>query len=808
MDKNNIEPNKLVRSSELSQLPEVQYQSHAPNLYEQIEQEEDDRIHILDYWRVLLKRRWTVLAIVFTATCLSVISSWKATPIYQATLRLQIDAEQSNVLPFQNTYDPYSVYAKSQEYLQTQFKILESQTLADRVIVAMNLEEDPRFLLTEDPTVTSRVLSWVRGMGAQVPLLGELQEDGGERGDDRDASKYSRLAGYLVANLTVAPVKNTRLVDLSFEHHDPQLGAEVVNTLAGEYIEMNFETKLESTNQSKDFLQDQIETLRSKVEEAEQELLRFSKENDIYNIGGEENVSQQKLSDLNAALTAAQSDRIQRESIWQIVKDSTPEQFPDVLRTGEMRNAELKVQDLRQEKARLSAVFKGNYPELAKVASQLAEAEQQLREESQKAIQEIGTAYRTALNREGLLKRSLQAQKTETNKINQSSIQYGILKREADTVKEIHDGLVQRVEEATVSAGLRSNNIHVLDEAEAPGGAIKPNKARNLMIALVFGVLIGVALAFFLEYLDSSVKTPEDVDRHIKLPSLGVIPALSSFMTPAQKKLLTDSTKGDAAEDNKEKVPGRPTSVELITYNDTKSLISEAYRNLRTSILLSSGKGRPPKSLLVTSSQMGEGKTTTAINIAITLAQTGDKVILLDLDMRNPRLHRALNLENNIGMSSYLSGNTDLSSLIQETDIPNLFAVTTGRIPPNPAELAGSHRMEQGIVLLEEYFDHIVIDSPPILSVTDARILATKSDGVILVVKGGETPKEAVQRTKRLLQDVHAHIIGVLLNDVNVHSADYYYYSKYYYYGYGKKYGYGYGYGVRPDGQHDSQDAV
>ncbi len=221
--------------------------------------------------------------------------------------------------------------------------------------------------------------------------------------------------------------------------------------------------------------------------------------------------------------------------------------------------------------------------------------------------------------------------------------------------------------------------------------------------------------------------------------------------------------------------------------------------------MLSSGSGRPPKILLVTSSQAGEGKTTTAINIAITLSQTGGKVILLDCDMRNPRVHKVIGLDNTKGMSTYLSGNADLSSMIQQTEIPNLAAVSAGRIPPNPAELLGSPRMKQGLTLLDEYFDHIVIDSPPVLSVTDARIISSLVDGVILVVKGGETPKEAVQRTKRLLQEVHAHVLGTLLNNVDVHSPDYYYYSKYYYYGYGKeygygrKYGYGYGYGLKPD---------
>jgi len=301
-------------------------------------------------------------------------------------------------------------------------------------------------------------------------------------------------------------------------------------------------------------------------------------------------------------------------------------------------------------------------------------------------------------------------------------------------------------------------------------------------LALVIGLMGGVGLAFFVEYLDGSIKTPDDVDRYIKLPFLGIIPSAASFKLSLHRKRLA------AARSNASNGNTSVNKIELVSYYDAQSLISEAYHNLRTSISLSSGTGRPPKALLVTSSQPEEGKTTTALNLAITLAQTGGKVILLDCDMRNPRVHRALGLDNESGMSSILSGNSYCSSLIQETEIPNLFVIPAGPVPPNPAVLAGSPRLKQSLALLDQYFDHIVLDSPPVLSVADPRLLATAVDGVVLVVKGGETPKEAVERTSRLLQEMHAHMIGVLLNNVDIRSADYYYRSRYYCYGYHKKY--------------------
>jgi capsular exopolysaccharide synthesis family protein len=556
--------------------------------------------------------------------------------------------------------------------------------------------------------------------------------------------------------------------------------------LADEYIQMNFETKFNSTTAASKFLEKQLIDLKAKVEKSEEELVRFSQQHDIYELGDKENVILQTLSDLNTALTSAQSERIQKESVWKIVQQAGAGNFPDILRNKLIEELEANQSTLKVQQAKLAAAFRPGWPELDQITGQVAEADTQLAAERKKAIRNVETEYRTAVQREKLLSEALAAQKMEASKFNQNSIQYNIIKRQVDTEKQLHDGLLQRMKEAGVSAGLKSSNIHIVDPAKPQRTPFKPNKPLNMSLALTVGLLLGVGLAFFIEHLDSSVKTPDDIDRFIKLPSLGVIPSMASLLPSSRRKLLATAASGNGAKD-----ANSLKTVELITYYDTKSLLSEAYRSLRTSVLLSSGSGHPPKTLLVTSSQAGEGKTTTAVNIAITLSQTGEKVILLDCDMRNPRVHKVIGLENTNGMSTYLSGNADLSAMIQQSEIPNLFVVSAGRIPPNPAELLGSPRMKQGLGLLDEYFDHIVIDSPPVLSVTDARIIGTLVDGVVLVIKGSETPKEAVQRTKRLLQEVHAHIIGTLLNNVNVRSADYHYYSKYYYYGYGKKYGYG-----------------
>jgi capsular exopolysaccharide synthesis family protein len=371
------------------------------------------------------------------------------------------------------------------------------------------------------------------------------------------------------------------------------------------------------------------------------------------------------------------------------------------------------------------------------------------------------------VQKEELLLRALDAQKVQVDTLNQDSIQYNILQRQVETDRQLYDGLLQRMKEAGVSAGMQSSNIHVVDKAQAPLVPHSPNKPRNLALGLAVGLFLGVGLAFFVERLDSSIKTPDDIDRFIDLPSLGVIPSVTSIAAAGPKrKLPSGETKPD---------------VGMVTHTDAMSLLSEAYRDLRASVTLSSGAETQPRILLLTSSMAEEGKTTTAINLSITLAQTGVRVVLLDCDLRRPQIHRVMGLGNDDGLSGYLSETAELADVVKATEVSNLFVIPAGPPPKNPAELLGSSKMKEALALLAGEYEYVVIDSPPVLSVSDARILATLADGVILVVKGGETPKESVRRSKRLIEDVHGHLLGTLLNNVNVRSADYNHYSSGYY---------------------------
>jgi len=750
----------------------------------------ESRTHFLDYWGVLARRRWVVLLALLIVLILTGISTWKQTPVYRASLKLQIDVEQPNILPFKDYASPDFTYIPTEEYLRTQFEALSSRTLATRVIRSLNLESDPRFAGGSRPGTAGRLESWVRS--AFRSLFPARPPEAPQPSPPEKAPKFSPLSGAFASGVAVTPIKDSRVVVVSFDSPDATLAAEALNTLASEYIQMNFETKYNATITASEFLARQLIDLKAQVERSEAELVKFGQAHNIYTVGEKENVIMQKLADLNTALTQSQAERIQRESIWKIAQQSSG-QFPDNLRSDDIRKLEADVADLQQQLARLRALFKPGWPEVRQVAGQLAVAEKQLADAKQLSLRELDTQYRTALQREQLLTEALAAQKAEANTLNQDSIQYSILKREVDSSKQIYDGMLQRMKEAGISAGLKSSNIHVVDPAEVPKAPYLPDTTANMMKALAGGLLLGVALAFFIEHVeshfDNSLKTPDDVDRFVKMPFLGLIPALDFVPGPAHRKLLSVFKREGAVHGRNGsrgaglvKAPKVKAAVELITHFNKKSLLSEAYRDLRTSILLSSSADRSPRSLLFTSSLQGEGKTTTCVNLAITLAQANEKVLVIDSDMRNPNMHRILGLTNTNGVSTFLSGTSTSSlPLIQFSQEYNLFVFAAGPIPPNPSELIGSLRMKKCLQALAQRFDHILIDSPPLLAVTDARILATLVDGVVLVIKGGATTKEAVGRSKRLLRDVRARILGTMLNNVDFHSSGSYYYSKYYY---------------------------
>jgi polysaccharide biosynthesis transport protein len=710
-----------------------------------------------DYLRVLIKRKWIVLGslgIVFGA---SLIATLRTTPIYDAVGSIAINKPDPILQSLRDAtnsgadfYDPTD--------LDTEVRILRSDLLALQVIKQLNLDHLPEFGGTALPSSSSLELT-----------TEALQPD--------SARANSLLAGFK-GKLRVILEPNTRIIDIHYLSPNKDLAARIVNALASTYIEQNFKTRFESTMQASDWLSRQLVDLQMKVETSQEKLVKYQKDHQILGIDEKQNITTAKLDELNKELTAAESERMQKESVFRlaqagdtesaaavaagVAQDKTSESTSALLEKLQEQKADLKIQI-----AQLSTQFGPAYPKLAQLNNQIQEIDVQIQSEMKKVAGRLRGDYLASLQRENMLRASLEEQKQQENKLNESAIEYSFLKRDFETDRTLYEGLLQKLKEAGVTAGLRSNNIRQVDMARTPAIPTEPNIPRNLGFGFVLGLTSGIGLAFVLEGVDNTVRTPEQAQAISGLPSLGMIPLGSRNNSEANSRGLTV-----AASKEKE-------TVELITQSRPQSQMAEAYRALRTSLLLTS-VGAPPKIILVTSALPQEGKTTTSVNTATVLAQKGTRVLLIDADLRRPSIHKTLGLGPRIGLSNVLTGGATLQeATFRSSLMPNLFVLPAGTPPPNPAELLASAQMVEILADLRQHYDHIVVDTPPTLSVTDAVVLSTRADAVVLVIRCGQTTKPALRRAREILAQVNARVAGVLLNAVNLDSPDYYYYYEY-----------------------------
>jgi succinoglycan biosynthesis transport protein ExoP len=737
------------------------YQLPAPPGYTYAPYQEEKEVHLRDYWKVIVKRRWIIIALFLIVLIATAVGTFTMKPVYRGTLSLQINKENPQVVDFKEIF---SVNMWDQDYYQTQYKILESRSLAKRVLQTLKLSEHPEFQSGPETPFQkwkSNILKPIWG------LLTFSKKKVASEKDSSESKKETALINQFLGKLKIEPVRNSRLVKVHFDSNSPELCAQVPNTLATNYIQQSVESRFIATEQIKEWLSKQLEGLKAKVERADEALQAFGSKHDIISFEDKENITLQRLNELNDTLTKTEADRMAKEALYKQTKDKNFEALPSILENKLIMDLKQAYIQLETQSTKLSETFKPEYPEMVRLKSQMQSIQRRMDLEISKIIAGIKNDYELSLRKEALLRHAFEQQKAKVMEMKDQSIQYNILKREADTNRELYKGLLQRMKEAGVSAGLTVSNIQIVDQAEVPAGPYKPNKGLNLLLAAVIGFFLGVGLAFFFEYLDNTVKTPEDVEQMIRLPSFGMVPEISY---EKRRRLEKETTH----------------PVELVTHRHPKSILSEAYRNIRTSILLSFSE-KPPKRIVITSPNPVEGKTTTAINTAIALSQTGAQVVIIDTDMRRPRIHHIFNGEDGAGLSNFLSGNADLSSIVKKTEVPNLYYIPSGPIPPNPSELLGSNLFKSMMESLGKKFDHILLDSPPVLGFADSLILSTTVDGVVLVVLGGKTPKETLQRAKEVLYQVNAKILGVVINRVDVQRGNYgYYYYRYHYY-YGKE---------------------
>ena len=708
--------------------------------------------HLLDYLIILRKHQWLILTFLLTVVTVVTIASFKMKPVYQAAARVEVDRESQPALPFQ---DPNSAdeFMDMENYIETQSKILQSETLALQTIKSMDLGRYPEF------GGTANSLAWTRGGTAQSrpPILGAF-----------------------LGRLSVKRVPSTRLIEVQFEAEDPQLAALVVNAHLQNYIEQNFRSKYDATTQASTWLSGELEELRIKVEKSEAARVAYERQNQIWRTDEKGDITTEKLGDLSKSVTDAQTAMAEKEALYRMAVSGNVDALP-----GAQTNPVM--QELLKHKAELDEQYLAainqygpNYPKVMRLAAEKKEVEANLEKARKTLVESVQQDFNTARSRVELLQVNLDKQKAEANDMAEKLVQYQILLHDAQSNKLLYDGLLQKLKEAGITAGLRSSNIRVVDPALTPSSPARPQKARNILLAFLVGLVGGVGLALFREYLDNTVKSPDDIEALTGLPSLAVVPSLPGLDNHHSLR------SGEAAIQT-----ASGPRVELLSYVQPKSQISEAFRALRTSLLLSQAD-HPPQVILVTSALPREGKTTAAVNLAVTLAQLGDRTLLMDSDLRKPGIRRALNLTigKEVGLSSYLAGVSTLDEvLVPHPTISNLEALTTGPVPPSPADLLSSHRMREAIAELRLRFKFVVIDSPPVMAATDAVILSALTDGVLLVVRSGETPKEAFTRTRDLLAAVKCRLLGVVLNAVDSSAPDYYYSYRYY------PYAYGYGYG-------------
>jgi succinoglycan biosynthesis transport protein ExoP len=716
--------------------------------------------HLLDYLNVVLKRRWVVLSCLLIVFSTVAMVTLKQKPVYKGTVLIEINPEQPHVLNFSEVLQINSTDVES--FRETQYNILQSRTLADRVVTSLKLYQKPEFY-------RARVLF---GLLERNPENIPSPSDPNPPGPTSDA--YRNSVTRFMGSVDVSPVRGSNLVELSFFSQDPKLASRAANQLASDYIDQNLQVKWDETIKASEWLSSQLVGLKAKLEKSEDELQAYAQANSIVFVEERQNLVNERLKQLQEEYTKAQARRYEKESLFNLVKAGQVQDLPGFLSNQLIQNLAMRVAELQRDYAELTARVKPDYPRAVALKKQIDTVQESLDRQKTALAQNIVEEYQSAAANEQYLAQAIEQQKAEVNRIGEKSIQYNILKREADTSRQLYNALLQRLKESQVSAGLRASNIRVVDAAEIPKSPVKPRVIVNLALGMILGLGLGVGLAFFQEYLDNTLKTPDEVETFLRLPSLGVLPAFAA--NGAGKS--SDQKQGIAI--HGERLPAAPAI-------QTEPAAQEAFRSLRTSILLSANP--VPRTILITSALPGEGKTTITINLGATLASLGNKTVIVDCDMRRPSCHRSAGVQNSPGFVRCLTGQVDLpQAIVPVPGVPSLSVIPCGPIPPNPAEVLSSPVTSELLRRLREMFDYVLVDSPPLLSVADSRILATFTDAVVLVARAFSTPYDATRRARELLYGANARILGVALNDVDFRRGEYTYKS-YYRYAYGD-YGY------------------
>lgn len=715
----------------------------------------ESELSIVHYLQILYRRRY-IAGSAFLVVVLGIaLYTFTAVRIYQGSVRLLIERDTPNVVSFQEVLEQSEI---TDDYYETQYRILQSRALARRTIAALDLWSHPQ--LNQRPRLTIRgaimmpVNAIARWLEPPRPV---------EAPDAAETRAQSRVIDRFLSELTIWAVRYSRLVDVTFRSSDPGLAARVANTLADQYIKQSQELRSSTTREASDFLVQQLAEQRKKLEASEQALQAYRERIGSVSLEERQNVVVQRLADLNTALTRASTARIQKETVYNQVRGvvnnpAAIDTIPAILSNQFVQQQKTELALLQRQRAQLSEKLGPNHPDMVKIGLAIQTAEAKIQAEVAQIVQSMRNEYEAALTEERTLAAELNSQKQEAQTLNRAGIEYGVLQRDSTANRQMFESLLQRTQETGVSQELKTGNIRVVDPAETPTAPISPNIFNNLLMAVLGGLTLAVGLAFASEYADDRVKNPDEIKKHLGLPFLGMVPALFD----------------------------KNVTAPLIS-NPVPSLFSESFRSIRTNVLFSS-TDEGGRLIVITSSTPGEGKTVVSANLAVALAQAGHRVLLVDADMRKPRAHEVFGGSLTPGLSNLLVSNATASEAIHESSTPGLWVMPAGTYPPNPAELLGSKRFRDFAAFLLQYFGWVIVDTPPVMAVTDAAIAANLAHGVLFVVGSEMTSRRIAQRAVEQLELSQAKFLGAVLNRVDLEHNGYYY-SRYYRPEYGNYYG-------------------
>jgi capsular exopolysaccharide synthesis family protein len=692
------------------------------------------RFDLREYWRIFNKRKWVILSVLVAVVALGAVRTLMQTPLYTATVRLQIDRQAAEIVKGGGVIP---TRGNDWEFLKTQYELLKSRALAERVASTLKLGDEAAFFQPRGFSILGTVIGLFTSGAASKP------EDSTRKDRERAA------AGIILGNRAVRPIPGSLIVDISYSDPVPYRAQRIATALANAFIASNLDKRFQANAYAKTFLEDQLTQLKLRLQESEKTLLEFAQKEQIVAVNEKSSIAENNLAAANVTLGQLVAERIKNEQLWKQVSKANVINMPQLLTNKVVEGLRDQRNALVTEYQEKLETFKPSYPAMVQISNKIKEIDRQLSAEVRTIKDSLKARYKASKSQETEMEKQIETLRTEALDLQQRSIQYNILKREVDTNRQLYDGLLQRHKEVSIAGGVGSNNVFVVDKAQQPGAPSSPRLTRALLLSFAFGLGAGLAAAYVLEHFDDSMRTPEEVEQITGLTTLGVIPKARN-----EQQVETEIA-------------------------DPRSAISEAYRSLCTALQFSSDSGLP-KTLLVTSAGPGEGKSSTSMAIARHFATMGLKVLLVDADLRNASLHKKLSCDNTVGLSNYLTGYCTPPQAIQETGVPNLALMSSGPLPPNAADLLGNARLLSLLSVGLQVFDLIVVDGPPVMGLADAPLMSNVTAATVFVVGAGQPRSNQVRGALKRLQMGRAPVVGAVLTKFDSKAAGY---------------GYGYGYG-------------